>query len=334
MLKRREFVVRSGAAAGVAFLRYPADAAEFTYKWGHEWPASHPIAVHAVKAAQQIAQESGGQLQIRVLGAGVMGSPTAVVTQCRAGALEFAGAAFNSIEPTLPTAGLAGLPFVFADHKEAWATIDGPFGAMLRSAISKIDLHIFEKTWDGSFKQLTNNVHPIDGPDDLKGLKIRVVPAATWVSTFKTFGASPTAISANDMYTACQTHVVDGTDLPLPTFDAFKMQEVQKYISITNQGWVGYPMVANPEAWQRLPANLQQIVERAFNAAALAERSDIVGLEKALQTTLHDRGVQINPADPAPFKARIQAAGLYTQWRSQYGTDAFSALEAAVGKLT
>ena len=70
---------------------------------------------------------------------------------------------------------------------------------------------------------------------------------------FRALGASPTAVDGSEMYAACQTHLVDGTDLPLASIDSFKMYEVQKYASVTNHAWTGYAMVANPDAWNRLP---------------------------------------------------------------------------------
>ena len=136
------------------------------------------------------------------------------------------------------------------------------------------------------------------------------------------------------MYSAAQTHIVDGTDLPLPSVDTFKMYEVQKYASVVNWNWTGTALAANGDAWQKLPSNLRDITERAFNAACIAARADIVRLDATERGVLQGHGMQINDAEIPQFKARISAAGLYKQWRSQYGSEGFSLLEQAVGKLT
>ena len=166
-------------------------------------------------------------------------------------------------------------------------------------------------------------------------MRIRVVPAATLVDSLKAFRASPVPLDAAQVYPACQTHLIDGIDFPLVSIETYKMYEVVKYVSITNFSWVGFAMIANLDAWRRLPANLQEIVERNIETASALQRADIVRLDATTQTTLRAHGMAVNQADIASFqRAAVRAAGLYAQWRTQYGSDAFGLLEKAVGKLT
>ena len=313
-LQRKTFVTGSAAGLGaMGILHFPADAAEFTYKYANGWAASHPFTIRAEQAAGRILQDSNGRLQIRIFPAGILGSGTGMLAQARAGAIEIFDAQFNVLESSAPVVGLGSLSFAFSDSKVATDACDGAFGKALAAATSKLNLYVFARAWDGGFRQITNNVKPINTPDDLKGLKIRCNPSPVAVSTFRALGAAPTAIDGAQMYTAAQTHLVDGTDLPFPSVDTFKMYEVQKYGSVVNWNWTGAFLTANVDAWQKLPQNLRDIAERRFEEAALLERADMLRLNATSQSSLQSRGMAINQADIPQFKARVRAAGLYTR---------------------
>src|SRR6266542_6137696 len=113
---------------------------------------------------------------------------------------------------------------------------------------------------------------PINTPDDLKGFKIRVPVSPLWTSMFRAFGASPASINFSEVYSALQTKVVEGQENPLSVIDIAKLYEVQKYCSITNHMWDGFWFLANAGAWTKLPKDLQEIVARNLNAAALKDR--------------------------------------------------------------
>jgi TRAP-type C4-dicarboxylate transport system substrate-binding protein len=197
----------------------------------------------------------------------------------------------------------------------------------------KSNLYMFDHAFEAGLRQITNSVRPIRVPSDLRGLKLRANAAPMEVATFKAFGANPTVIDGSQLYVAVQTHIVDGTDLGLTIFEAYKLYEVQKYVSMVNHSWSGYPIVANPAAWQRLPANLRAIVDRNVNAAALLERADMQRQEATTRASLESKGMITNDADIPAFKAAVKAAGLYPEWRSQFGAEMFELLEKSVGKL-
>jgi len=286
-----------------------------------------------IEAAKKIGDDSGGRIDVRVFPANQLGSSVGMITQIRSGALEFLASTYGILETTVPAVGMVALPFIFTGHKDACDAMDGALGKSIRGAIAKTGLYPFERSWDGAFRVVSNNVRPIHVPDDLKGLKIRVPSSSTWTKTFRALGASPTAIDGAEVYTACQTHIVDGTDFPLATIETYRVYEVQKFASLTNQSWTGYSMLANGDAWQKLPVELHGIIERNFSAAALLERSDIVRLDESMESTLTKQGMTINHVDIRPFKAAVREAGLYAQARAQYGSEAFDLLERTVGKL-
>jgi TRAP-type C4-dicarboxylate transport system substrate-binding protein len=127
--------------------------------------------------------------------------------------------------------------------------------------------------------------------------------------------------------------LVEGQENPLAIISTAKFYEVQKYCSLTNHMWDGFWFLANARAWNRLPADLQDIVARNWNEAALAERADVAQLNATLQEDLASKGLVFNQPDPAPFREVLRKAGFYSEWRYRYGEEAWAILEASVGNL-
>jgi len=333
-ITRRSFVGAGAAAIGVATLPRRARAAEFTYKYADNTPVDHPMNVRAREAAARIKEESGGRLEIQIFPNNQLGGDTDMLSQVRTGGLEFFTLSGLILATLVPLASINGIGFAFKDYDHVWAAMDGDLGAVVRAAIEKAGLHPFEKIWDNGYRQITSSTHPIAAPGDLKGFKIRVPVSPLWTAMFKAFGASPASINFNEVYSALQTKVVEGQENPLSLIQIAKLYEVQKYCSLTGHMWDGFWMLANKGAWEALPKDLQEIVQRNWNAAALAERADVGKLNASVQGDLEKKGMVFNKPDPEAFRAVLKQAGFYGEWREKYGAEAWSALEKYAGGLT
>jgi len=322
------------ALSSVAFVRYPADAAEFNYKFATEQPDDHHMTLRLVEAAAAIKRESNGQLDIRVFSNSSLGNQTQMVAMVRSGAVEFISSADFILASVAPIAGITAVPFAFNDHTEALAAMRGPLGAYRRAAVSKVGVYPFEQVWDEGFRQIINNVRPVATPGDLHGIKLRIPPSPIVTALFQALGASPTSLSMNETYLALKTNLVDGLELPVAAVEAYKIYEVQKYVSYTNHMWTAFTMLANADAWQRLPKSLQDIVERNVDKAGQSDNADDAKVEATTEATLKGQGMQFNRADVASFRTVVRNAHLYSQWRDLYGPEAWALLEGAVGTLT
>ena len=109
------------------------------------------------------------------------------------------------------------------------------------------------RVWDEGFRQITSSTRPINTVDDLHGFKIRVPPSPISLSLFQYLGAAPITLNVAELYTALQTHVVDGQENPLGLIETQKFDQVQKYCSLTHHMWVGYWMLVNGAFWKSLP---------------------------------------------------------------------------------
>jgi tripartite ATP-independent transporter DctP family solute receptor len=330
-LRRSHFVAWAAPSLVVIARRFPAGAAEFSYKWANGYTVTHPVTRAMRTAVEAILRDSGGRLEIKLYPANQLGSEASMLLQLRQGALEFMTIA-ESLSQVIPEVGIGSIPFAFSRYQQAWSAMDGALGAFVQSAIRKGGLYAFPTTFDSGFRQVSNNSRPIAKPEDLKGLKFRVPQSPVNVSTFKALGAEAVALSPADLYTALQTHLVDGVELPMIAFDDFKFFEVLKYMTIWNYQHASGYAIANPDAFSKLPAGLQDLVQRTFREQAMAERQQIVRLDSQLETKLRGAGVRFNRVSTEPFRDAIAGAGLYSQWRQQYASG-WEFLEAAVGKL-
>jgi len=133
------------------------------------------------------------------------------------------------------------------------------------------------------------------------------------------------------VYTALQTHVVDGQENPYAIIDTGKLYEVQKYLSVTNHMWSAFHMLANQEAWKALPPDIQSVVARNNAKYAVLQRRDVEGRNNSLADKLRRRGMVSNNADTSGFRPRL--GGFYKKWRGEFGDTAWTLLEKRSGRL-
>jgi len=334
-ITRRSFAALVGGTAITAALpiRY-AHAAEYTFKIGTNVPASHPLNVHLSKAAEQVKTETNGQFELQLFPNNQLGADSDMLSQLRSGALEcFLNSGVNVLSTLVPAAAISGVGFAFKDYPAVWNALDGKLGANLRGQVTKSGIVVLDKVWDNGFRMITNSAKPITQPDDLRGMKIRVPVSALWLSLFKALGAAPTGMNFAEVYTALQTKVVDGQENPPAIIAAAKLNEVQKYASVTNHMWDGWWFLINRRAWSQVPPNLQETVAKILNNACLAQREDVAQQNISLRKDLAAAGMVFNDVDPAPFRNRLSEAGFYKEWRGKFGEEAWSLLEESSGKL-
>jgi len=322
------------AAATAAPVRLAfAQSAEFTYKFANNVPQTHPLNVRAKAAADAIRNETNGRLDIQIFPSSQLGSDTDTLSQLRSGGVEFFTLSGLILSTLVPGAALNGVGFAFPDYPAVWKAMDGDLGAYVRSQIAKVNLVAMDKIWDNGFRQTTTSSKPIIGPEDLRGLKIRVPVSPMWTSLYKAFESAPASINASEMYTALQTKVVDAQENPISVISIFKLHEVQKYCSLTNHMWDGFWFLANRRAWERLPAPIREIASKHLNAAAVAQRADIATLNSSLQHEIASKGMVFNTPRTEPFREKLRSAGYYTEWKSKFGEEAWSTLERYTGRL-
>jgi tripartite ATP-independent transporter DctP family solute receptor len=337
ILSRRRFLAATSTVAATGTLGAPfvarAQQAEFAYKYANNLPETHPMNVRAREMAAAIKAETNGRFEMQIFPSSQLGSDTDTLSQVRSGGVDFFTLSGLILSTLVPAASINGMGFAFPDYATVWKAMDGDLGAYIRAQIAKANLVAMDKIWDNGFRQTTTSVRPINTPDDLRGLKLRVPPSPLWTSMYKAFEAAPTSINFNEVYSSLQTKIVDGQENPLAIIATAKLNEVQKFCSLTNHMWDGFWFLANRRAWQALPDDLRTIVAKHINAAGMNEREDVAKLNASLQQELAGKGLVFNQPDPAPFRDKLRKAGFYAEWKGKYGDEAWAILERAVGAL-
>jgi tripartite ATP-independent transporter DctP family solute receptor len=335
-ITRRSLVQACAATTlGVALPAHYAlgQAAEFNYKFANNMPPAHPLNVRGREMADKIKAETNGRVDIQLFPSNQLGSDTDTLSQLRAGGVEFFTLSGLILATLVPQAAISGIGFAFNDYGTVWKAMDGDLGAYIRVQIAKANLVALDQIFDNGFRQMTSTPKPINTPDDLKGFKMRVPVSPLWTSMFKAFDSAPTGINASELYTALQTKMVDGQENALTGIMALKLFEVQKYCAMTNHMWDGFWFLANRRAWDRLPANVREIVARNVNAAAVAERADLAAQAETMQKELAAKGMVFNTPKTEPFRAKLATGGFYAEWKSKLGDEAWGLLERYSGKL-
>ncbi|ADJ65296.1 TRAP transporter substrate-binding protein [Herbaspirillum seropedicae] len=336
-ITRRNFLKTASvasAAAATGLVSTSAHAAEFTFKYANNLPVTHPMNARAKEMAAAIAEQSKGRIELQLYPNNQLGTDTDMLSQVRAGAIDFFTLSPLILGTLVPAAQISGIGFAFKDYSQVWPAMDGELGAHVRKQIeARSTLFAFEKIWDNGYRQITNSTKPIKVAEDLKGMKLRVPPSPLWTSMFKAFDAAPTSINFAEVYSALQTKIVEGQENPMAIISTAKLYEVQKYCSITNHMWDGFWFLGNKKSFERLPKDLQELMTRIINEAGVNQRADVRKLNDSLVDEMKGKGLAFNNADADSFRAKLRAAGFYAEWKKKFGDEPWALLEKYTGKL-
>jgi len=195
ILSRSAFTAATAAAfAGVAFVRSPARAAQFSYRLGHSTRPTENLHLHLTSATDAIRAASGGRLDIQVFPSGQLGTDAATAEEVRSGAVQMAAIPAVNLQESVPLAGIDSTAFAFRDHAQAQHAMDGPLGDFVIKSLAAGGYHIVYRPFDLDFRQVSSATHAIAKVADFADFKVRVATSKIMLDLFKTLGASPTPI--------------------------------------------------------------------------------------------------------------------------------------------
>jgi tripartite ATP-independent transporter DctP family solute receptor len=334
----RRTLLRSavGGVAAASLLQSPAvlaQGAPLKLKFGNDLPVTHSVNVRLKEAIEAIAAETGGKVTINLFPNNQLGSDTDMMTQLRSGALELATMPGTVMSTLIPTASLTGVGFAFTNYDKVWAAMDGEVGNFIRGNIEKVGLTPFQAVWDNGFRQITSSTRPIKTPEDLANFKIRVPVVPLWVAMFSALGAAPVSIPLNEAYSALQTKIADGQENPLALIESAKFYEVQKFCSLTNHSWDGFWLISSGKIWKTLPKDVQEVLQKHFNAAAKKQRDDIVKANADYQKVLEAKGLTFNTTNAEAFQAALAKTSFYKDAKAKFGNEAWTLLQKYAGNI-
>ena len=196
------------------------------------------------------------------------------------------------------------LPFIFDDYKELHAVTQGPVGAKLLSKLESKGL-MGLAYWDNGFKVMSAN-KPLRNVEDFRGIKMRIQSSKVLDSQMRSVKAIPQVMAFSEVYQALQTGVVDGTENPPSNLYTQKMHEVQKYVTLSNHGYLGYAVLVNKKFWMGLPADIRTILEGAMKDATIfannVAKKDNDSAMAAVKKSGKSEIITLTPAERAAWK--------------------------------
>ena len=282
-MKRRAFCL--AAAMGAFGLGQSAVAQQpIIIKFSHVVARDTPKG-HAAEYFKKLAEErTKGRVRVEVYPNSQLYKDQEEVEALQLGAVQM-------LAPSLAKFGVVGvrefevfdLPYIFDNYEELHKVTQGPIGqGLLKKLESKGILGL--AFWDNGFKDMSAN-RPLRKPEDFKGLKMRIQSSKVLDSEMRALGANPQVMAFSEVYQALQTGVVDGTENPVSNLYTQKMHEVQKYLTLSEHGYLGYAVIVNKKFWEGLPADIRTTLEGAMKDATkyandIARKENEDALEK------------------------------------------------------
>ena len=294
-------------AAGFALslgMSLPAVAQEkMNLRLGFETAIDSPQGVGVKEMAKVAEKLSKGKITIEVFPASQLGTGPQMIEMVKKGELDiFQGGAgmFSSMEGRL---NVFDIPYLFSSVKQAYKVLDSKFG---REMLATLEPHGLKglSFWENGIRSVTNNVRPITKPEDLAGLKMRVMPAnPVHVTLWKMLGTEPTPLPFGEIYGKLKDGSLDGQEHPIAPIYSGKFYEVQKYLSLTRHMYGPLIQVTNLAKFNAMPKAYQDILLKASHAGAVAQRKYSNENETKFIADMKAKGIQINEVSEADSKA-------------------------------
>jgi tripartite ATP-independent transporter DctP family solute receptor len=275
--------------------------------------------IAADKFKELVAQRSGGDVTVKVYHSQSIGNETEILQQIQMNTIQMGIVTVGPFDTFDPIVRVINYPFLFKDNAQADTILDGPLGQEILTSLESSGFKGLFFSENG-FRNLTNNKRPVHRPEDVEGLKIRVMSSALHKTIWQTLGANPTPMPW-PIYTELEQGVIDGQENPLWVMEVYKFYEIQKYMTLTRHVYSAHIDVASLAWWNSLPPKTQTLLHEAMADAARYQRRDNRAKNAARLDMLAEKGMVIETApDVAAFRrkvAELQNHEIYSDPRVQ-----------------
>jgi len=291
---------QGGAAAQVIAPVGGGDADEdapaveiFTLSFSHNVTPDHPRGYMIQRFADLVAQRSGGRLVVNVFPGGQLGSDFDVMNQILAGTIDMTAISSPNMSHIVPEIALFDLPYLFFNMEQAQNALHGTLGDYLSHYLAQQGIISLGYQTAG-FRQLTNNIRPIHSVADLNGVQMRVSQSHFLIAQFQAINAGGISIPWGELRAAFEAGLADGQENPIATIISAGLYEVQNYLTISNHSMTLYPTIISAHTYNRLPADLRQILRDTIIEINALQWQLIEELFEEQLAYLHTTGISIN----------------------------------------
>jgi tripartite ATP-independent transporter DctP family solute receptor len=275
--------------------------------FGHAAQTSHPAHLSAVQFARRVEARTNGEIKNEIFPAAELGSESEMLQRVRLGAIDLDVPSLNYLIKYEKAFAVVVIPYLFDSYEHAHRVLDGPARNWLAQLAERQGIIILSN-WEWGFRNITNSKRPINTPEDLRGLKIRVPPVAELEATMAALGADVSKISFNEVHMALSQGVVDGQENPLNVIYYNKLHEVQRHLALTRHVYYNTLHVVSAKTWAKLTLEQQTILREESKAAGEMMRKAVIAEEDDLIAKMEKAGVKVTRPDPEPFRTLAQSA--------------------------
>jgi len=340
-MKLRTFLTSAVAAAAALAFSAPAALAQTAYKSEYRMSLvlgpAFPWGKGGELWANKVRERTNGRINIKLYpGVSlIQGDQTREFSALRQGVIDMAVGSTINWSPQVKQLNLFSLPFLMPDYAAADALTQGEVGKSLFQTLDKAG--VVPLAWgENGYREISNSKKAIKSPDDLKGMKIRVVGSPLFLDTFTALGANPTQMSWADAQPAMASSAVDGQENPLSVYMAAKLYTVaQKHLTLW--GYMNDPLifVVNKDIWNSwTPADREIVKQAAIDAGkeqVVIARKGVIEADKPLLKEIASHGVTVTQLSPAEREAFVKATRpVVEKWKGQIGADLVNMAEKSI----
>lgn len=304
-------------AALLVFAAAGAFAAEITLKLGHIADPQNPYAMGAEKFAELVKEKTGGAVEIQIFPSSQLGNQRDLIEGLTFGTVDLTMTSTAVLGNFLTEAAVFDLPFIFRDIPHAYKALD-TVGMEICKPLEKRGIKVLSM-FENGVRHMTNNRNPIRKPEDVKGLKIRVMEQPIYIEMMKALDASPTPMAFGELFTALQQGVVDGQENPFSIIYSSSFYEVQKYLSVTGHIWGSALLCFNSSVWNKISEEDKAIVKKAADKWRDEQRRQTVAQEGEFLQKLKDKGMEVAEVDKAAFQQAVQS--VWNEYEGVFGKE-------------
>jgi tripartite ATP-independent transporter DctP family solute receptor len=266
-----------------------------------------------LKMGVDLTRISDGKLKLEIYPSQQLGTERECLELLQIGSLDMTKVSVGVMENFAPKMKVFGLPFLFKDREQSFHVLDGPIGQELLDNGTQYWLKGLGY-YDAGSRSFYTKDKPINAPEDLKGLKIRVMESVTAMDMIKSLGGSATPISWGELYTSLQQGVVDGAENNPPSFYLSRHYEVCKYYSLDEHTVLPDVLIISTNLWNKLSDQEKQWVQQAVDSSVVYQRTLWAEAEKEALDEVQKAGVEIIHPDKSLFSSQVQ--GVYAQYKN------------------
>ena len=312
----------SGSQTGGASTAAPSangDDTVYNITIGGTVPAEHPISQGLFKFKEVAEELSGGRFKVEVYDNNTIVASRELVEGVQANEIQMAECSQSVYASFTDELMSVGLPFLFKNRQAGYDFFDSEVGDQIADVIAEQTGVRIVGYFENGIRQLTNSKRPVTSPDDMKGLKIRVMESPLYIEMFTEMGANPSPMAFSELYTALQQGTVDGQDNPWTIVSTNAFYEVQSYATDLSHTFDITCFSINDKFYQDLPDDLREVVDKAAEAAVETNRTLSIELENEYIATIEGGGCQITRlTDEQRQVFRDATAGCYDWFRQNY----------------